>query len=270
MNNNIPFPTSATAHVFHGLSSTPRYGIAPYITPKEVFYGVIGLNAAIFGRWFHAQNQEDSMERSRQTKWMSDHFTVSWRNIRAGRYHTLLTSAFSHSDLYHLVVNMTAFYEFAPLAFRLGLGSGHMLVLTAGSAVSASVGLLWDQATRGDASGSRYVQPDGLGASGVVQGIMAALVCMIPEAPVHPLGVPVVLPTWLTFVGFLAWDAWSLAMERVKASGRSGSGGWMREMGKKKTIVGYAAHLAGAAFGGLFYLVALRGRFPGRRILYVR
>lgn len=193
---------------------------------------------------------------------MSNHFTVSWRNLREKRCYTLLINAFSHADLYHLFGSMFIFHEFASLAFRLGLGTGHMLVLTAGSPLSASVGILWDRATRGDTY-HRYIQYEGLGTSGVVQGIMAALVCMVPEAPVHPIGVPVVVPLWLTFAGFVAWDAWNLTMERIKASG--GRGSWMREMGRKKTVVGYATHLAGAAFGGLFYLAVLRGRFPIRR-----
>ena len=270
MDNNIHFPTSAAAHVFSGLITSPRFGIGPFITPKEFVYGVIGLNAAIFGRWFHAQNQQSSTERDHQTRWMSDHFTVSWRNMRAKREYTLLTSAFSHADISHLFANMFVFKEMAELAFRLGLGTGHMLVLTAGSAVSARVGLLWDQATGGDTSGGYgYALSERLGAAGVVQGITAALVCMAPETPTRPFGVPVVLPLWSVFAGFLAWDAWKLTKERVGASGGSGRGGWMREIVGKKNIVGYAAHLAGAAFGGLFYLVALRVRFADRRVVWV-
>jgi len=37
---------------------------------------------------------------------MRKHFTVSQRNLRSWRFHTLLTAAFSHEDLYHLAHNM--------------------------------------------------------------------------------------------------------------------------------------------------------------------
>ena len=37
---------------------------------------------------------------------MANHFTVSRWNVRHGRVWTLLTGAFSHSDLPHLIFNL--------------------------------------------------------------------------------------------------------------------------------------------------------------------
>lgn len=40
-------------------------------------------------------------------------FTLSNAGVRAGRFHTLLTSMFSHIELNHLAFNMVTLYFFA-------------------------------------------------------------------------------------------------------------------------------------------------------------
>ncbi|KAF5807299.1 putative peptidase S54, rhomboid domain, Rhomboid-like superfamily [Helianthus annuus] len=43
---------------------------------------------------------------------MIQNFTIQWDNIKGGRYHTMITSAFSHKNLKHIVSNMITLYSF--------------------------------------------------------------------------------------------------------------------------------------------------------------
>jgi membrane associated rhomboid family serine protease len=51
---------------------------------------------------------------SEVNKALQKHFVCSRRNIQNRRYHTLITSAFSHASLHHLAVNLYAFLTFGP------------------------------------------------------------------------------------------------------------------------------------------------------------
>lgn len=83
-------------------SMPPSQSYANYQSGKRMIWTIIGLNAAVFGTWNYAiANKDQKLLRT-----MSDHFLLSEGNVKEGRYHTLVTSAFSHTNLGHFFFNM--------------------------------------------------------------------------------------------------------------------------------------------------------------------
>lgn len=70
--------------------------------------------------------------------------------------------------------------------------------------------------------------------------------------------IPVSLP--IVWGLFTAWDFYNLHMARQNGDSPSASG----------SVVGYAAHLGGSAFGALYWLVRLRPVFGGMTLEYIR
>ena len=104
---------------------------------------------------------------------------LSAANWRAGRYYTMLTSAFSHQAPVHFLFNMIAFNAFGGILMFSGLGAMHVTSLCVGSAVAGSFAWLYQRgsANRSEAPnlpnavvvGSRGMGA-ALGASGMVMG----------------------------------------------------------------------------------------------------
>lgn len=198
---------------------------------------IIGLNAAVFGLWTYAKAT------SNQGLYMTmlQHFTVSLGNISAGRYWTGLTSAFSHMDLIHFAFNMITFNALAKaFVFTPGLSTMSFAALCVGSAAAGSAGFLYD-ARRKLAGRSLHTAPDrpGLGASGMVMGVVSAAACLMPFVPMNFMFVPVAVPLWATAVLYAGVDLFFLNSE--------------------SSIIGHAAHLGGGAFGVVYYFAFLRG-----------
>ncbi|KAK2068074.1 hypothetical protein P8C59_002745 [Phyllachora maydis] len=184
-------------------------------------------------------------------QWMADHFVLSHRNVRAGRWWTHLTSPVSHRGLAHLLRNMLGFWSAARLALDLGFGVGRTALLGAGSALAANACGLRDMG-EGDC---------GLGASGIVYGMVVATTLVAPG------GAPGRLPAWVAMLAMLGMDVflWSQQQQQQQQQKQkqeqkqqrypwySGVGGPME---RDKTA--HAAHLGGAAFGAAFWVVALR------------
>ena len=72
-------------------------------------YVLLGVNSAVWLAW------------QSYPKFMSEHFLLSLYHLRKGRVYTLVTSAFSHVDGWHLAGNMLALYFFGrDLAYQFG------------------------------------------------------------------------------------------------------------------------------------------------------
>jgi membrane associated rhomboid family serine protease len=69
---------------------------------KKVLWGLIGINAAVWGTWNYAIVNKDQKLLSA----MNENFLLSEANLKEGRYHTLVTSAFSHISFSHFLFNM--------------------------------------------------------------------------------------------------------------------------------------------------------------------
>ncbi|MCD9644186.1 hypothetical protein HAX54_032334 [Datura stramonium] len=82
-----------------------RSGFGRFSTDRVVL-GLILTNVAVFLLWRVADN-----------RFMMRNFMISVDNFTNGRVHTLITSAFSHIDSWHLISNMVGLYFFGTSIF---------------------------------------------------------------------------------------------------------------------------------------------------------
>ena len=101
---------------------------------------------------------------------------LSLRNVREGRYYTVVTSAFTHLGLAHLAFNMITLYSFAPLVITTW-GVPIFASLYFGAAVSGSFAELWWWKTH-EVIG---VERKAVGASGAIFGIIGSIACAAPK-----------------------------------------------------------------------------------------
>jgi hypothetical protein len=90
-------------------------------------YALAAVNVAVWLLWSIRRDSWRWQGRMRK------HFTVSRRNLSAWRFHTLLSSAFSHEDLYHLAHNMMWLLAVGPeMQAQLGREQTLLLYLAGG------------------------------------------------------------------------------------------------------------------------------------------
>lgn len=184
-----------------------------------------------------------AQEKCRKMRWMTENTTISWTGlVEEHRYWTVFTNAFSHILPPHVAVNVVLLRLFTSRilhtagAGATGIGAAHVLGLAMGGAACGGVI---------DTVHTHYwlfKNPDkcGLGASCVVASFATAATCVAPLKSVFPRRFPSVKLYHLIIA--------STAIEIVCLGDDDG--------------VGHAGHLAGAAWGIMYYLVALR-RFGG-------
>jgi len=223
----------------------------------RALWGLIAANGGVYYLW---ATQGDE-------RFMRKNFMVSEESIASGRYHTMLTSAFSHFDMAHLGVNMVALYFFGKsVADR--FGGRYLLTLYCVGGVGASAAhVLWcrrqrerrrrryrddrgnffDRMERAfsdfvEDQGARrgyYFTPSALGASGAVNAIVAFEVLLYPLRTIYLYAI---LPVPSILLG-------GLFLLRDLAGIQNGQG----------SGVAHAGHLGGAAVGALA-LATLRAR----------
>lgn len=193
----------------------------------NLILGLIGANVAVFVMW-----------KTLNPFWMFQHFTCTTEGIfRSARLHTLLTCSFSHTDIWHLLVNMLGLYYFGAgmLAY---LGPRMFLSVYAGSAIVSSLAQI----------GQAYYERQRtvlMGASGAINCCVMFNVLMNPRATVLIYGIiPVPLAIFGIFIMFQ--DVFGA----VSSAPTPGS-----------TRIGYTSHLTGAACGALCFLVFRRRMF---------
>ena len=224
------------------------YGPGPsqtHRTAKAALWTIIGLNTTVFGLWKYAEAKRDR----KLLRQLQENATLSWSNIQAGRYHTLITSAFSHMSFGHFIFNMISLNALGGiLTWTPGIGAVHIISITLGSALAGSFAYLYHERTRRPRDtrwgpNAQHVShtTSALGASGVVLGIGAAGTCLMPFASMFILPIPVPIPLWLVTIGYAAFDIYGLD---------SGS------------RIGHSAHLGGSIYGALYYFANLR-RYGG-------
>lgn len=218
---------------------------------RLVVWPFIGLNVVVYLWWMSAEAEAHQNARelrvagvhphhntidindpaTGQLKHMVENYTLSLRNMREGRWHTLLTCAVSHATLNHLAFNMVSFNAFAGFAIMCGLPLPTLLALGLGSGLASDLACLYDW-------NRKRKEIPGLGASGVISGLGTAMACMRPTASFGIIFIPIGIPLSLLMVGYIAYDTYRLDSE--------------------ESNVGHAAHLGGSAFGVLFYTLFLR------------
>ncbi|MCL2622376.1 MAG: rhomboid family intramembrane serine protease, partial [Planctomycetaceae bacterium] len=146
----------------------------------------------------------------------------------------LVTYAFAHGGLWHILFNMLALFIFGPLVER-KYGPIEFLCFYFVTAVLGAVtwGIL-----------NFNSQHTMLGASGAVSGVIMIVICSYPRMPVYLWGI-LEMPMWLMGTLFIAYDL----------MGFLGIGGC--------PFVAHEVHLAGVAFGALYWWLKWRiSSFP--------
>jgi membrane associated rhomboid family serine protease len=203
---------------------------------KHAVPGIIGANVAVFAAWQFADTPS-------RRKFMFKNFTMSSDGvIHQHRYHTLLTSMFSHKDIFHLSSNMITFYFFSTNVLY-SLGSQRFIQLYIGGGLFSGLTLiLWPYSVPRTWP-ARYkvnTYSPALGASGAVNAIV---MYSILSAPREIILVNFLLPLPAALFGglFILKDSYELY---------HGGGN-----------IGNAAHLGGAFFGASVFALKRFRRF---------
>lgn len=149
------------------------------LSTNDVVLGLIIANVAVFMLW-----------RISDHRFMLNNFTISLDNFKSGRIHTLITSAFSHIDIGHLISNMIGLYFFGMNIGRV-FGPEFLLKLYLAGAVVGSVFYLVHHAFMAPSSKGQQmwsINPSaipGLGASGAVNAIMLLDIFLFPRSTLY-------------------------------------------------------------------------------------
>jgi membrane associated rhomboid family serine protease len=172
---------------------------------------------------------------------MACHFLVSWDHLADGRVWVLLTAVFSHTLLFHLLINMIVLLSFGPPLERL-MGSVRFLGFYL---VAGIIGSLAHAVVSNYLIG-RPGQP-ALGASSAIAGVLLLFAFIFPKVKVLLFFV-VPLPALAAALLFVGIDIWGLVMQ-VEGEGLP---------------IGHGAHLGGALTGLIYYLVRREALREGR------
>lgn len=145
-------------------------------------------------------------------------------SIRSGEQFRMITSAFLHVDMFHLIFNMIALYSFAPVVYR-GLGDFTFIIIYFGSLV---IGGLLTMVFHGKQYNYRAV-----GASGAVTGIIYSSILIYPDMVIGIFGI-IPLPAYIFGIGYLLYSIYG--------------------MKSRADNIGHTAHFGGAIGG---YVITL-------------
>jgi membrane associated rhomboid family serine protease len=195
---------------------------------------ILGINIVVFLAW------QASAYSIVLRQFMVENFLVSTTHLKHGLFWTLLTSAFSHAELWHLAINMIVLWSFGTLLERLW-GTRVFVAFYLVAAVIAS-------ATHCAVS-SLYLHNDdisALGASGAISGLLIVFALYFPHQKIL-LFFAIPIPALFAALAFIGLDVWGLVAQ--------GHGGGLP--------IGHGAHLGGALAGVLMYFAYLRSAHPG-------
>ena len=123
-------------------------------------------------------------------------------------YSTLVTSAFVHADLAHLIFNAFTFWAFA-FALERAIGSTRFVALYVFGLLASDAGTWFKH--------RRDPEYRTLGASGAILAVLFASIVYFPTGSIFILPIPVPIPAPLFALGYLAytWYAARLARGRI-------------------------------------------------------
>lgn len=194
---------------------------------------IIGINVAVFLAWQAASVMPALGQ------FMVRNFLVSTTRVMAGLVWTLLTTAFSHNEIWHLAINMFVLWSFGTVLERLW-GTRVFVVFYVVAAVVASVcHCLVSTVLMGQSN------IPALGASGAVSALLLAYALQFPRHKILLMGI-VPVPALIGVLAFVGIDLWGLFVQT--------RGGGLP--------IGHGAHLGGALAGAVMYLFWLRSTRP--------
>lgn len=193
--------------------------------------GILAVNIAVYLSWL-ASNASPGLRR-----FMVENFLVSPAHLAAGRIWTLLTSVFSHAELWHLLFNMIVLVSFGQVLEWL-MGTRRFLAFYLAAGIVASAGhCLTSALILGKAN------VFALGASGALSAVLLVFALRFPREKILIFGI-VPIPAMVGALAFIALDLWGL-------SAQAHGGG---------LPIGHGAHLGGAAFGAAAWFAGLKDR----------
>ncbi|CAM0875624.1 unnamed protein product [Alopecurus aequalis] len=196
--------------------------------PEGMVFVLVGANVAVY-----------ALCRLADRGFKMNHFATSLDNFNSGWLHMLLTSAFSHIDVNHLIRNMTSLYFFGS-NIAIIFGPAFLLKLYLAGALTGSAVFLADMAFLAPRKqGFGGWKTRSLGASGAVNAIMLLHIFLYPRQLLY---VQSVIPAPAALVG-----AYSI-----------GSDLWRIKKGRRR--VSSSAHLGGAFVAALVW-AKLKGWF---------
>ncbi|KAI9239888.1 MAG: hypothetical protein BYD32DRAFT_459348 [Podila humilis] len=269
------FYSTANTRAHHGSFSVLGRGSARIVTPfqqtramsnamtrfagnfsvnssNKVVYAIVAINVAVFATWQYAEANAQRFRDGRLYYFMFRNFTDSAQNLREGRVWTLVTSAFSHKEWYHIILNTMVLLSFGDPVWRM-LGTRRFLAVYLGSAVTASLSsiayyshlepYLRRMQNKPRSNNVHY----SLGASGAVMGMTTAFACVYPMSQ-YSLFFVINMPAAALIGLFGAYELYNVLAVNT---GRFDSAG----------------HLGGGMFGAAYYFTRLRPlmRIMGRR-----
>lgn len=200
-----------------------------------VVYTLIALNLLVFLLWQAAIQGFVPLEL------LFDNFLVSRQHLAEGRFWVLVTAAFSHNMLFHLLINMIVLWSFGILLEQL-MGQRRFLSFYLVAGVVSSLA----HAVVSTSILNRPPDHAALGASGAVAGLLLLFALTFPKHKILVFGV-IPVPALAGALAFIAIDLWGLFAQY--------EGGGLP--------IGHGAHLGGA-FTGIVYYMMLRARHGHR------
>lgn len=199
------------------------YFISPYLfnivppfthfkhNPKDLVYTLLGANLVVFGLWRLPQCWRFLQKYMLLQK---DHLSSKW---------SIIGSAFSHQEFWHLGMNMLALWSFGTSLASI-LGTANFFSLYMNSAIAGSLFSLWYPKI----ARIMMIGPS-LGASGALFGVFGCFSYLFPQAKILLFVFPIPGGAWVAFLGSVAWNL----------------AGCMLRWGS----FDYAAHLGGSLMG---------------------
>ncbi|MFO1402534.1 MAG: rhomboid family intramembrane serine protease [Steroidobacteraceae bacterium] len=120
--------------------------------------------------------------------------------LRKQQYATLVTSAFVHAGIAHLLFNALTLWSFGfPLERR--IGSARFVALYAFGLIASGLGTVWKQ--------RRNPEYACLGASGAILAVLFASIVYFPTQSIMIMPLPVPIPAPLFAFGYLAYTLYA-------------------------------------------------------------
>jgi|TARA_B110000503_G_scaffold64158_1_gene101180 membrane associated rhomboid family serine protease len=147
--------------------------------------------------------------------------------LQAGERIRLLSSAFLHADVSHLLFNMLTLYFFADVVLY-GVGPIYFVLIY----IASLFGGNW-YALQRHRNEPYY---SAVGASGAVMGVLYAAIMLQPHMGLYMFFIPIAIPAWLFGIMYLLYSIY----------------GMKRQLGS----IGHDAHIGGAVVGYALILLA--------------
>lgn len=146
---------------------------------------------------------------------------------RGRNRHTIVTSAFAHADLPHLLFNMVTFYFFGATLLEWRIGTVKFVILYLLGMLLSELGTYLKHRNN-----PQYAT---LGASGAISAVLFAAIVYAPTMSLYMFFIPVPIPAVLFAVGYLAYSWWSSRQNRGR--------------------INHDAHFSGAVCGLVFVAI---------------